>query len=164
MWCRAVQLLGRVCLKVWWVILPCFILRWSLILIIYAGLVVQQRQDTGPSPQIVSYFLPRAEKNWRLRRNRDAILSSSSSRWEGIYVQPARGVVRVVGLYDKTSDYYAPFMGEQDSFCFTNLCPRLLFVSFSYLSGGFASQSLFVCHCIIVSFYLTPPFNLWSHG
>lgn len=41
-----------------------------------------------------------------------------------MYSALARGVVRVVGLYDRTSDCHAPFMREQDSFYFTSLCPR----------------------------------------
>lgn len=51
--------------------------------------------------------------------------------------------MRVVGLYDKTSDYYAPFMGEQDSFCFTNLCPRLFYLFLFLTCLGVSLHNLF---------------------
>lgn len=59
-----------------------------------------------------------------------------------MYSALARGGVCVIGLYDKTSDYRAPSMGERDSFYFTNLCPRLFYFCFLSCSFGCLSLSL----------------------
>lgn len=68
-----------------------------------------------------------------------------------MYSALARGVVRVVGLYDRTSDCHAPFMREQDSFYFTSpvfsslfFMPGCLSLSLRYLfSSAFTSSFLF---------------------
>lgn len=51
--------------------------------------------------------------------------------------------VRVVGLYDKTSDCYAPSMREQDSFYFRSLCPRPF--HFSFLVWGVCLFHFEIC-------------------